>query len=437
MVARLHRRAGEDQLVLLDARRDRVVVLAAVAYDLLCQADGTRDHAGIAAAARRFGVEISIDHVERMFAELAALDWLADGPVEGLLEGEAQPVAADDPRVVREMVAGRYHCDGRGDCCRSYPTISLVPADLHRVCATLPDDATLAHRPHRVFLPTVGSAPTPMRALALVDGACRFLEPGGACRVHRVGGAQAKPIGCAWFPTRLVDDGTEVRAAPAVECVCVARPDPTAPPLLPEIRVCDLPLGILLLRIPARVGFGPGAFVDRAEAVAGLERLAAAVDPPRALWAWGRRLATHGAWQPPAAAPTIEAAEIATRFAAVASRASIRGQVEATWRGPDDVVSRRLQLIRVAAQLLAAPTAVGLVDAAGGDHAIERHVLDVAVFSRSLLLGDVAEAACDLALQMWLARAVAAFAEASHDVTTREAPLAMVAATWRAQRLGA
>ena len=49
---------------------------------------------------------------------------------------------------------------------------------------------------------------------------------------------------------------------------------------------------------------------------------------------------------------------------------------------------------------------------------------------------EVATAACDLALQMWLARAVTVFVDPSHDVTLREAPLAAVVATWRAQRLG-
>lgn len=422
--------------MLLDARRDRVVVLPASAWSVLCHADGTRDVAGVVAAARRFGATVDVAGAEALLDELEALAWLGDGAPEGLLEGDAQAIAPDDRRWVREMVAGRYRCDGRGDCCRSYPTISLTPVDVHRVSAAMADDPMLAHRSHRVFLPTVGSAPTPMRAIALVDGACRFLEHDGACGVHRHGGAAAKPIGCAWFPTRLVDDGVEIRAAPVVECVCVARPDPSAAPLLPEIQACALPLGITLSRLPERVRFGGGREVDRSIAVATLEGIVAR-DPARALWTWSVALGQGEAWCGVPEGAAIDASAVARRFGEVAERARIRAELESTWRGPDDMVCRRLRLLAVAAGMLAAPSVAALVVEAEGDAALERHVLDAAIFSRSVLVGeDVARAVGEVALQMWLARATAAFVGEEHDVTLRETPLAAVAATWRAHRLG-
>ncbi len=439
VAARLHRIGMDDRLVLLDTARDRVVVLPAAAWSVLCHADGTRDVEGICLSARRFGAAVQPAAVLELLADLDALAWLDDGPACGLLEGEATPVATDDDRTVLEMVAARYRCDGRGDCCRSYPTISMTPADVHRIGAAMADDDALIHRSHRVFLPTVGSAPTVMRAVALVDGACRFLADDGACAVHRRGGAAAKPVGCAWYPTRLVDDGVEVRAAPAIECVCPARPDPSAAPLLPPTRVDALPLGVTIVRVPLRVRFAAGAEVDRAVAIAATELFASgATDAPRALWTWGTRLAQAG-WVGPEATcdDTIEVSQVSSRFAAVAARARARVGVESTWRSDGDVVCRRLRRIATVAGLLAAPSAAALVLDVNGDPALERHVLAVASFARGLLVGDdVGRTARDLALQMWLARALAAFGDLGDDVTLRETPLAAVLATWRAQRLG-
>jgi lysine-N-methylase len=439
VVARLFRRGDDERLVLLDARDDRAVVLAATAWSVLCHADGTRDIAGIAAAARRFGADVGVEAVAHMFADLGALGWVADGAPEMLLEGLPQPIAPDDTRLVHEMVAARYRCDGRGGCCGVYPTISLTPTDVPRVCATMADDHVLAHRQHRVFLPTFGSAPTPMRAMSLVDGACRFLESDGACGVHRRGGAEAKPIGCAWYPTRIVDDGHELRGAPAIECACPARPDPTAPPLLPTVRGCDLPLGITLVRVPPMITHAGERSVAREVAISATERLREhADDPPRALWTWARALVdAPGFCEPPSpGAGAIDPERVARRCASVAKRATIRLGVETTWRGPDELVVRRLESIALAARLLAAPSGAALVTSTAAD-ALERHVLDVAVFGRALLVtDDLARAAEDLALQMWLARAVAAFVDERNDVTLRETPLAAVTATWRAQRLG-
>lgn len=419
VVARLFRRDGEDRLLLLDARDDRAVVLGAMAWSVLCHADGTRDVVGLVGAARRFGADIGARAIQSMLEDLDRLGWIVDGAPDTVLEGLPQALAPNDTRTIREMVTARYRCDGRGACCRSYPTISLTPDDVHRASATMTDDPALAHRQHRVLLPLFGSAPTPMRAVGLVDGGCRFLEPGGACGVHRRGGAAAKPIGCAWFPTRLVDDGEEIRAAPAIECICPARPDPTAAPLLPEMRACDLPLGVTLSRVPERVATADGE-VDRSAAIAALERLVDHDDPPTALWR-----------------SSVDPRRVAARCTAVAARATTRAAVERTWRAADDVVVRRLEAVAITARLLSAPVAAQLVIETAPADALERHVLDVAVFSRALLVGgDLVRAAEELALQMWIARAVTSFVDATTDVTLAETPLAAVTATWRAQRLG-
>jgi lysine-N-methylase len=431
VVARLHRRGATERLVLLDTKSDRVVELDARAWSVLGCADGTRDREGIVAAARRFGVTVGIDEVAALLDRLDGFAWLADGAPHGLLEGAPDPATRADERPIRELVAARYRCDGRGACCRSYGTISLTPSDVHRA-AVATDDHALQHRPHAVMLPIHGSAPTVMRAVALVDGGCRFVEDDGRCRIHRAAGPEAKPVGCRWFPTQLVDDGDEVRAAPAVECICVAQPEVDAPPLFDPVRVCDLPLGLSLRRIPARV---PAAAqtIERARALGHVDDTLdpESGDPAMQLWSLASVLAGRSA-----AAPDPVA--LAARIAAVARRAAVRADVEASWRGDADLVVVRLRMIATASTLLSAPTMLAAIVASEGD-SVERHALRVARFLRTPLLDEDAALSCeDAAVRMWIARAVAALALATDaDLTMRDTPLAAVAAAWRAERLGA
>lgn len=431
VVARLHRRGGVERLVLLDARADRVVELDARAWSVLGCADGTRDVRGVVAAASRYGVEVSVDEVVALFGELARLDWLTEGAPSGLVEGAVDPPHKGDHRWVRELTDARYRCDGRGACCRSYATISLTPADVHRAAVALVDDHALQDRSHAVLLPIVGSAPTVMRAVALVDGGCRFLEDDGACRIHRHAGMEAKPTGCQWFPTQLVDDGEEVRGAPALECVCVAQPDAGAAPLFDPIRVSALPLGLSVRRVPAVVAAGTRR-LERHEAVALVDGLLDpdAGDAPGQLWSLAGALAGEGS--------TIDTVAIAERFAAVGRRASVRADVEATWRGEADLVVARLRTIAMAAALLAAPTTLAVVMTSDELDPVERHALRIARFLRApLVTGDAARAAEAAALRMWLARAVAALVDpTTRDVTLRDTPLAAVSAAWRVERLG-
>lgn len=427
----MHRRGAAERLVLLDTTSDRVVELDARAWSVLGCADGTRDRDGIVAAAQRFGVTVGVDEVSELFDRLDALGWLAEGAPAGLLEGAPEPATRSDDRWIRELASARYRCDGRGACCRSYGTISLTPADVHRA-ASATDDHALQHRAHAVMLPVHGSAPTVMRAVALVDGGCRFLEDDGSCRIHRAAGMDAKPVGCRWFPTQLVDDGVEVRAAPAIECVCVAQPEADAPPLFEPVRVRDLPLGLSLRCIPPTVR-AAGRMFDRAAAIACVdERLDPDVgDAPTQLW-------SLAAWLGGRTPTAVAAGALPERIAAVGRRASVRADVEASWRGEADLVVVRLRAIATASTLLAAPTMLAVITAAESD-AVEHHVLRVARFLRTPLLAADAAAACeDTAVRMWIARAVAGLGLAPDaDLTMRDTPLAAVAAAWRAERLGA
>ncbi len=425
--------------MLFDTERERVLVIDGRAWWVLGEADGTRDLPGIVAAARRRGATWTATQVERFFADLDAQRLLVDGAPASLVAGEAAPRHADDTRPIVVMPGSEYVCDGRGGCCRSYATIAFVPADVHRACASAPLRGNAAHDPTRMFLPITGSAPTPIRAVTLVDGACAYLEADGACELHRIGGIDNKPVGCRWFPAQLVDDGEAIRAAPSIECVCPARPHPSGAPLVPETMrtPAALPTGVVIGRVPERVRIVDDVEGDRAPACAAIDRFVATlddVDVARALWGWSialgdaQQLVEHG--RPPSA---VAVARISSIAGLIAARASARASAEALWRAADHPVCTRLRAIATAASVLGSPTAAGaLVELRAADPELEARVVRAAAFVRAWLeRGPLATRLAELAMQLWIARALPAFVGEDADVTLRETPLAAVLAVWR------
>ncbi|HWB75962.1 MAG TPA: hypothetical protein VG755_13430 [Nannocystaceae bacterium] len=439
VVVRRHLRAGKDELALFDSERERVLVLDARAWWVIGEADGTRDLPGIISSARRRGATWSDAQIQELFDELGREGLLADGTPSGFLGGEVTLPHRDDHREIVVMPGASYHCDGRGSCCRSYATIAFIPADVHRACATAPTRCNAGDDPSRVFLPLTGSAPSTIRAVTLADGSCAFLDADGACGLHRVGGSENKPVGCRWFPTQLVDDGTEIRASPAIECACPARPDERGAPLLPaHVRTAaDLPAGIVIGRVWERVRVVDDVDADRADALAVLDAFGSAIDGrdlARAMWSWSLALLQHKALVPHTDdrdAPAIE--PIAAWARMIAARASARAEAEALWRGERNLVCDRLRTIAAAAGVLGSPIAArALVEMAAPDPALEAHVVRSAVFGRAWLeRGPLASRLAELALQLWIARALPAFLSEAADTTLREVPLAALLGAWR------
>jgi lysine-N-methylase len=445
VIARRHLHGGRDELVLFDTDGDRVLLLDARAWWVLGEADGTRDLAGVLAAARRHGATWSTEEVAQLFTELDQLGMLVEGAPLSLVEGELTARHRDDRRPIHELPGSRYHCDGRGGCCRHYTSVAFTAADVQRACATAPGRCNASNEPTRVFLPITGSAPTTVRAVMLVDGACAYLDSDDACSLHRAGGIANKPIGCRWFPARIVDDGTELRAAPAIECACPARPSDDGEPLLPEQVRCaaDLPPGIVIAVVPPHVRVVDEVLVDRAPVCAELDRFVQGVgDPARACWSWGAALAHARAWvpsdaPPPGARAELDVRRIAAAAGTIAARAAARAEAETLWRGEHHPACDRLRTIAAAAGVLAAPTAARmLLELPAPDPALEQHVLRAAVFVRAWLeRGPLALRLTELALQLWIARALPSFVSPAADVTLRETPLAALLGTWRTHGL--
>lgn len=421
---------GDDERVaLFDAAERRTYVIDARAWTILAGCDGTRDVPGISAAAARHGVFVGEGHVAGFLDQLDRAGLLVDGPPEDLIEGEPSSERASKPLV--EMPGARYRCDGRGGCCSTYASIVLTPDDIHRACATLPARGEAGHRPTHVFLPLAGSAPTALRAITHVDGACLYLDRDGRCGLHRAAGAAAKPVGCRWYPARLVDLGTEIRVVPSVECSCIARPVSGGDPLVPHgiTDAAELPLGVTTTAIAATVELADGHAVARARAFDEVDAIAAGLDdrePVEHLW---RSAATSIG----AHAGDV-ADEIAVRFAALGPRCRARAEAEAAWRGSGHPLVRRLGAMALAADVLAAPTALrALLGLPASDPALEAHVLRACVFGRLWLVdAPMVERLRGTAIALAWARALPAFTpDDLDDPTTRETPLAAVQASWR------
>jgi hypothetical protein len=114
-------------------------------------------------------------------------------------------------------------CDGRGGCCRLYDRLMLTADDVGRIHQAYgPDEHTPGglYRDSAVLRHRDDRQPE-LYELAVVDGACVFLESDARCGLHARLGAAGKPTTCRIYPLRdvLLDDQLQVGVA--VECRCV------------------------------------------------------------------------------------------------------------------------------------------------------------------------------------------------------------------------
>lgn len=432
VVARSQVRDGESIVALHDPIARTIHVVGEREWIVLSCADGTRDLDGIAAAARRHGVEASVATIAEFFAMLAELGWVVDGAPTELLSGlvSANHATAPERRIV-QMPGARVRCDGSGGCCRTYASIVFLPADVHAAEHAVPEGGRSR------FLPVHGSAPTAARAVGLCEGACSFLDTRGLCTIHARFGLEHKPLGCRWYPARLRDDGVEVRASPAIECSCVARCDADGDPIVPDgvVTAADLPIGISVERVQDSVAIATGHAIERARACEIADAIAEAKAPVDAIgWLWTLADALERGEPLDAGVkgsmPADALGEAAARWARAATD---RHAAERTWRSEGDAVCVRLQALARAAALLSSPTAAAAVLAsAPDDPALEAYVVRAGTWGRLWLGGPpLADVLREHAVAFALARAIPAVVPDDADGTLREAPLAAVLALRR------
>lgn len=425
-------RPASSHVVLHDARTHASVHLETRLFAMLALADGTRDLDALTLAAEREGALRRRSELRALVDQLAAKGLLVDGLAS---PGERAAVAAIPDDRPLDVLPFALVCDGRGGCCRQYPSITFsdVEATRARVLAPKVLDG-LAH-PDRVFLPLAGDR-RDAHGVALVDGACAYLAEPDVAGARACGLHPRKPLGCSLYPATFVDDGEAVRVAVKVECDCVARSvgrsagEPLIPAaarsrgaLDPALEIRSLPERVVLDE--TRAISRPELVRRRAHALAGLAALEATeVDAAALASAMADEAASFGeAALPGASAPSF--ARLEPTLTALAARTRAMSDAAVAWRSPRDRARRLRRLCAEAAErLLQARALPGPRDE---ERALELFHLRAAVFGHALV-GDtpgssLASELRGLAVRISLARAV--------DAEPGEHALTLVEATMR------
>ncbi len=444
--ARRHRHDGARIVVLHDTKRDITVRVAERAWTLVSGMDGTRDVDGLTAHVRREGVPIASDEIASFIDQMAAEGLLEDGPTDVAPPTRPTEPAAGAPRPVLAMPRFTLACDGRGTCCRFYPTVVFSPLEAARARARLPlvEDAGMIQR--RAFTPLAGTDDR-LLAVALVDGRCAYLEADLRCGIHRSGCAEDKPLGCRTYPARFVDDGTAIRVSPWLECPCVLASGERAvadgEPLTRAETSADIDPAIFIETLPERVRVGRAGDADRAELAATMLALSAieVQDGAAALSSLAAALDTAGLGGAAAALTSPVAPNLASfRPALAAIRPRVERLAAEDWRSSSDLPRRLWSALLGAIDLLEAVPEEILA----GPGAYQRAE---AFYVRALLFGyqlvhtkgrhSAATLAHDRALRVVLARALGVVSSlADLDDPAFSQPLALVEAASRAYGIG-
>lgn len=459
---RRHLTSAGRLVVLLDTDKNRSLPIAERSYRVLSAMDGTRDVEGIARRVRLDGGRAEAGEVAAFVAELAEAGLVGEAPEEPSDEEQATlraplptPLPPEDPtRALEELPGFRLECDGRGSCCRFYPTVAFTPLEAARARTYLPEVLDAGHVEARAFLPIAGRDTT-LLAVSLDKGRCAYLEPSGACGVHRAAGAAAKPLGCRTYPARFVDDGISVRVSPWFECACVAssaRGDRgEGASLVPgEAHTrAELPPGVHVEHLPELVAVAEGRAASRAELAAWSGALVAAcpatLDGVAAYASLARALSRCGldeaasleALRAPVA-PTPD--EVRPYLVALHQRAE-RLAREA-FRDPDDLARRAGTALATACEL-AEGALDELLEPAPSYARVEAAHLRVGLHGHHLAMGlgrqkTLALACFDRSMRLVAARALGVVAKLGElDDPAFDEPLALVEALLRGYGLSA
>ncbi len=460
---------GADTFVVLHDRGERGPRTHRIGpreWALLEGMDGTRDIEGLVSRAGRRGAAIGLEHARAFVGELAREGLVveassgADGAGESSV-GEARLSSAAaaagrapfGARPIEVLPGYRLRCDGRGSCCRLYPSIVFSPLDAARARAAMPEVDGGGEDEARVFLPESG-ARRDVLAVTLVDGRCAYLGGDGLCGIHRASGAGAKPFGCRSFPLALVDDGAAVRVTPAVECACVvasavgsdeggdALLDPAivdASSLDPRLYVDVLPASIDLSREHACSRSELVAWSRAIEDVAPVNAVAAMIALSSHVRAGRLDAESARAELLSTSVPEGALSLLEPRIARL--RARLRVRSEESWRGDADLAARAFVAMGAAAEL--AEEALGdLVGASPRTAAEEAFYVRVGLYGHHFvtrsLRRPLADTLLDRATRLVLGRALAVVA-AMTDLRDPafSAPLALVEAVLRGHGLAA
>lgn len=443
VAARRHRIAGRDQVALHDLLHEQVALVGPREWALLRSADGTRDLEGIALAAARHGHHARRDHLLSFFRALRGAGMLTDGSAQVGIEHGAAVAAGRSQAPLDPLPGYRLDCDGRGTCCRIYPTILFSPLEAAGARARCPEVLDGGHDEERMFTAERGAAEHGLpqaRAVVLVDGRCAYLADDRRCHLHRQGGAGAKPLGCRLFPTTFTDDGQAIRASVAPECACVFASvgSDRGERLVPPTVRCgaDLPAEVYVSRLGDPVVVGGGRQVARASYVAWSRGVAArfgelvqrrceipagafGADCIDVLWALADALERAGlessqAEDALATPPPLPLAELRPWVAGLGRLVARRRPRDAAWRSDRDLARRCFRWLEVACELVErrladgrAPVFEASARAAGAALRAEAFYLHALLHGHRVLDGlPVAAALRDRAVRIAVARAL-------------------------------
>ena len=431
--ARLHVVDGETKVILHDVRRELVVEIDERSWQVLGEADGTRDLDALVLASARRGLFETEAHLVQLLEELNEAGVLEDGLAAPIVRAPVEVPITPLDRPLEPLPHFALTCDGSGSCCRFYGSVGFTSVEALRA-RVVAEEMVLPIPIERAFTPLRGAQlDDEPRAVALVDGRCLFLED-DLCGLHARGGPSSKPFPCRFYPAMLMDDGVCVRVSLGPECACIfdSLDASGGEPLVPtEARfVRDLPPDAALMRVPDPVP---------------LSRMKTA--SPRDLHEWSARvgdaLATRDldavafAWSlagavregdlelPELSSPSVAA--LAPWWDALARRSRDAAAAGTGWRSASDL-SRR-----VAEWIANALATVELEDAlvAPHDARAERFYLRALTHGHRLAIEGrpLDHGLCDRAARLVAARAMGAV-EPPADVSARW-PLALLEAAMR------
>ena len=453
VLARRHLVGDRASVVLHDTRTGRAVQLGAREWELLAGADGTRDLEGIVLAAAREGAHARPPQLRAFLEQLWQAGFLAAGDEQAAPPTAAAQVDVDGRRALDVLPDFSMHCDGRGSCCRQYETVLFAPVEAARARALCPRVLEGGDKHERAFLPERGAGAQGGSAVALVAGACAYLDA-ASCRLHEAGGADAKPLGCRLFPATFVDDGVRVRVSAVVECACVLASvgHRDGAPLVPGAARTrgELAPEIDVVVLPPHVRVTATRTVTR-EALHAWSAEQALAPAPRDVVPALMTLADHverdgltpcppHAPDPRGAPSPSQQARLREHLRALHARLGARAREGAGWRSEKDFARRAIAWMAEGCEATLAEGWEGAL-AAPDDATREAFYVRASIFGHALVIDDVPLAAAlrDRAARVVLARALGrAFAPGPEptDPAFRE-PIAVVEAMLRGHGLGA